>query len=135
MSTPNFNTPNWNLPTLVMENDDELDYLYLKGVVEDANSKLKYFEITIDPGYYSSCSLNAKFSSEYYSYEDALELDNYDAEYYFGLNAKDLKKELKAEFNSLEKTMRDIAEDCGLIEIRRVAVFSNGEALYEKVGA
>ena len=157
MSTPNFTTPNYNLPLICggMNYDDmkqnyeeetgeeyteDMFYLDSEMIVksiqeqiDDFNDSLRHFEVIIEPGYYEGFSLNVKQTKDYWDYEEIDELTDDDSEYFWGDDAETIKKEFKDEMKKIEEFFQNMKNNNDMIELIKVAQFSNGEAVYKEV--
>lgn len=102
------------------------------GAIDRANDQLKYHKIELKSGYYDGVQL---FVVAEHDDEGIESMDNTDAWYYFDMCRSKAIRAWKADKNLVNKVMKELAKELGMIEIRMVARFSNGEALYEKVGA
>lgn len=104
------------------ENGDELldlDFKMLNEDLETGNEKLKILKMSVLPGYYEGFQLFAEERGTWYD--------------------SDLEGENEAVVLEREKAyIRDyfkrVAMDFGLLELKIVGTFSNGETIYEKVG-
>lgn len=137
MSTPNFGTPNYELPIIAigMGDDEDENYWVFEDAEEDLkllNNELGYFEVYLESGYYQGAMYNVKETNDYIDYDDIDNYDNYDIEYYFGDTKDNVKKGIKEELEKIKKYLEEKKEE-GALELIKVAQFSNGEAMYKAV--
>ncbi len=137
MSTANFGTPNFNLPLIAIGMGDDEDQNY--WVYEDAeadlkefNNELGYFTLYLESGYYQGAMYNVEQTNDYIDYEQIDDLDDEDAEYYFGDTKDNVKKGITQELDKIRKFLAD-KKDEGALELIKVAQFSNGEAFYKAI--
>lgn len=157
MSTPNFTTPNYNLPLIcggmnyndmkqkyeeetgeeytedMFYFDSEIIVKNIQEQIDDFNNPLRHFEVVIEPGYYGGFSLNVTQIKDYWDYEEIDDLTDDDSEYFWGDDAETIKKEFKDEMRKIEKFFRNMKNNNDMIELIKVAQFSNGEAVYKEV--
>lgn len=94
------------------------------------NLMLKFFRLSIKSGYYSGLQFDVDWNERV---GDPEELDNEDAHYYFDCCRSEMLRRYKSERRTLAKRLKQLADYHGFEEIRCVGVFSNGEAVYERV--
>ena len=156
MSTPNFGTPNFDLPLIcggldyeekkkqyeeetgeeysedAFYNDTYWEAKDIQEELEEFNKELKHFEVEIEDGYYQGYMFNAKQTDDYWDYYDLANMTDEDAEYYYG----DTKANVIAEYEDDMKKIKDYfsqLKERGFYELIRTAIFSNGEAIYKRV--
>ena len=134
MLAPNFRTPDgFPLFVAMPEEDDEEGYgLYMlqrevEQSLEDVNCGLRFHKITVESGYYYGIQLYVEEE------HDPNEYDNDDCQYYFDLYRSVAIRRYNSEINKINRLLRRIAKQYGFVEIYCRAVFSNGEAVYERV--
>ena len=153
MSAPNFSSMNYNLPMICgrpydeivreylenypdEEDADECDYSWLMGeayedaqrIAEDFNKNLTFFKVTVESGYYEGFMFQVDSIDDL----DYDEIDNEDAQYYFGKCRSKVKRDSDAELRKIEKWLYKLTER-GFVEMVCTARFSNGEAWYQIV--
>ena len=105
----------------------------VKSYMDEINKELAFFDVGLASGYYAGVQFTVSFK-KYYGYElDPEELDNEDAHYYFDCCRSVMLRRYERERRKLGKKLAVIAADNGFEEIRCVGIFSNGEAIYERV--
>ena len=118
------------------ETYDELEFIYREAdrLASRLNKELTFYRITIIDGYYYGLQTHVKFKDgPDYSY-DIEELNNEDCQYYFGMCRSKAIRKYKAEVNKINKKLLPLFEkELGFDHIRCIGVFSNGEAIYERV--
>lgn len=136
MSTPNFGTPNYNLPIVAcgMKREmDEFEYEEVQEEIDRFNRELNHFEVRLDSGYYQGAMLNVSQTNNYWNYEDIDEIEDYDAHYYFGMSAKEVKAEIKSEMEKVKEFFETMAKSENFVKLYKFAQFSNGEAIYKEL--
>lgn len=113
---------------------DEYDTEYLSDEVwsdlRKLNEELTFFAVGLSSGYYSGLQFDVDWNERVGDPED---LDNDDAHYYFDCCRSEMLRRYKSERRTLAKRLKQLADYHGFEEIRCVGVFSNGEAVYERV--
>lgn len=137
MATANFGTPNFELPIIAvgMGEDEEQNYWAYEDAEEELkllNNELGYFTVFLESGYYEGAMYNAKMTNDYIDYEQIGELNDEDAEYYFGDTKDNVKKGVEQELEKIRKFLAEKKEE-GALELIKVAQFSNGEAVYKAI--
>lgn len=100
-----------------------------KRLAKELSEKLIFHDIEIETGYYSGIQT---FVEEYY--EDIDLLNNEDCHYYFDMCRSKTLRKYKAEVNKINKKLLPLfKKELGFDHIRCIGVFSNGEAIYQKV--
>lgn len=99
----------------------------MQRVADEINEKQDFFTVSVESGYYRGVQF---YVEEKYDMEC---LDNDDAHYYFGMcRSKAIRKAQVAE-NKVRKMLNKAKAELGLLELEKVAQFSDGSALYERV--
>lgn len=161
MSTPNFNQITLNkldLPLIVggagndfetrkkefeSEYGDEytenhyneeicLDAEILSDELKEFNDKLNHFELFIESGYYSGFQYNVKETDNYNDYESVQDINDEDADYYYGMSAKEIKAEFENELKQIREFLKSKINSPYIIELNCMGIFSNGEAIYKE---
>lgn len=96
------------------------------------NDELRFYKVSVESGYYVGLQfyVTTTCGGGYDSPED---MDNEDTQYYYGKCRSQILREFYAEQKRIVKMLRRAKEELGLDEIVCVDIFSNGEAIYEKV--
>lgn len=142
MSTANFRQLEHDIPLYVLDDSDwdewerEDVYELLKEDMSELNQSLDLFMVEVMSGYY--CGLQLFAHVNFFGYEySAEELDEFDDEDIPWYTACENKQEFMELYNKELQTIREgfkrIANNYGMTQIRRIGVFSNGEAVYEEV--
>lgn len=98
-------------------------------LARELSKELMFHDIEITSGYYSGIQTYIK---EYY--DDIEQLDNEDCHYHFDMCRSIAIRKYKAEVNKINKKLLPLFEkELGFDHIRCIGVFSNGEAIYERV--
>ena len=162
MSTPNFDQTKlnkFNLPLVVfgMGNDFEqrkkdfksdcgeeyTEYHYQHEInniewdfrdkeLQKFNSELKHFELKLEDGYYVGVQYDIEETDSYNDYETIQDITDEDADYYYGLSAKEVKAEFENDLTKIREFLKKQVNAPYVIELNCVGVLSNGEAIYKK---
>lgn len=141
MSTPNFRTqsafPLYCFDDSDMEWWEAEDYFSMvRDDLDELNSELSFFRITLESGYYCGVQFyveltdaadNAGFTERGAEYAD-----NQSCRWYLDMCLSQAKRKFESEQRKVCKLMRRAADAWGFDEYVCVAVFSNGEALYDR---
>jgi hypothetical protein len=100
-------------------------------MVENFNDSLEYFNVEVISGYYYGFQfyVSGKYFDNY-----AEEMNNEDAHYYFDKCRSQAVRAAESELRRISKWLRKIQKQYGYDMIECIGRFSNGEALYRKVG-
>lgn len=155
MSTPNFETQDdfdlyvSNMEYETLDEDDEptgeyeFDYgLYdaTQSFIDDVlNKQLEFFKITLESGYYVGVQSYVVPRTIYYG-DDSYDFINYYEDYdgkdiyaYFGYNKHVLKQKILKEIKFINEKLLPQLKEYTFEQIKCVGIFSNGEAVYERV--
>lgn len=119
------------------------DWDATEWLFNDVNEKLKelsetlmFFDASIISGYYSGMQINVEWKNiKYYGRAgDPNDLDNDDANLYFDCCRSVMLRKYERERRKLSKKLKEIADEFEFEEICCVGIFSNGEAVYKRVG-
>lgn len=100
----------------------------MEKVAARLNEVQPFFKVTVESGYY--CGVQFFVENKNDPVED---MENDDTNYYYGMcRSKAMRKE-KAAGNLIRRELRKAKDELGLIELACLGIFSNGEAVYEKV--
>lgn len=110
--------------------DIEAEYFFdsIMNRCEELSDKLLFHKITAISGYYSGMQLYVELTDNVYYLED-----NEDCKCYMGMYKSQAQRKYEAEQNKVNRLLEKIAEEYNFYKIRCVGVFSNGEAVYERV--
>lgn len=93
------------------------------------SSILTFHDIQIKCGYYAG--IQTYIQKYHHNIE---QLDNEDCQYYYGMCRSKTIRKYSAEVNKINKKLLPLFQkELGFNRIRCIGVFSNGEAIYEKV--
>lgn len=142
MSCPNFTTQE-HFPLYLFDDSgmDEYEaydfYNMLQSDLEDVNSELSFFQITVRGGYYSGAQFYVELTD--YAEEAGFDADgatqwadNEQTRYYFGLYLSQAKRRFAAEQRKVCRLLDRLAGAWGFERYYCRAIFSSGEAVYEK---
>ena len=117
------------------ETYEELELMYdeAKRLATSLNNELIFYKIRIECGYY--CGLQTIIDqTDWDYYNDVEDMDNDACKYYFGMCRSKAIRKHKAEVNRINKKLLPLFEkELGFDHIKCIGVFSNGEAIYERV--
>lgn len=98
--------------------------------LRNINDELDFFTVELKSGYYCGVQFDVNFNDRI---GDPEGLDNEDAHYYFDCCRSEMLKRYKRERRKLGKALETLARDHGFDKLVCVGIFSNGEAIYERV--
>lgn len=140
MSTPNFRTQE-NFP-LYLYDDSGMEWWQAQDFfsevrvdMEDLNSELSFFRLTVRSGYYFGVQFYVEISDDAdnagFTEYGAEYADNDSCRWYLDMCLSQAKRKFEAEQRKVCKLMKKLADAWGFEEYLCVAIFSNGEAIYE----
>ena len=162
MSAPNFNQTKlnkFNLPLVVfgMGNDfeqrkkdfeseygdeytenhyqaeiDDMECVQTNEELQEFNSGLKHFELKLESGYYQGVQYDIEETDSYNDYESIQDITDEDADYYYGLSAKEVKAEFENDLAKIREFLHEQVNSPYVIELDCMGIFSNGEAIYKE---
>ena len=106
---------------------DEMAMEDMQAEAERINEGLVFHNVKVESGYYSG----AQFLVEEL-YDDIDDMDNDYTRYQFDMCKSKAKRKFEAEVRRINRELRNLKK-CGYEELECVAIFSNGEAVYNKV--
>ena len=119
--------------------EEEFDY-NLEKCSEELNRELNFYEVTLEGGHYGGVQFYVSIKDQEFSpYSDNLSdilewVDNEETRYYYDMCLSEFKRKIKSEINFINKKYLPLlARKLGFEHYNCVGVFSNGEAIYEKV--
>lgn len=106
------------------------DFLYcVNPEIEKLNRGLTFHKVSVEGGYYTGLQFYVEEEHNLERYE----YDNDDCEWNFGMSRSRAHVMFYAERLKIKKRLAELAYEHGMDELFCVGVFSNGEAVYEKV--
>ena len=109
-------------------------YREAERLANKLNEELIFYQIVIESGYYCGLQTIIKgtdWNDYYFEIED---IDNEDSHYYFDMCRSKAIRKHNAEINKINRKLLPLFEkELGFDHIRCIGVFSNGEAVYERV--
>lgn len=100
----------------------------MEKVAARLNEAQPFFKVSVEGGYY--CGVQFFVENKNDPVED---MNNYDTNYYYGMcRSKAMRKE-KVAGNLIRRELRKAKDVLGLMELACRGIFSNGEAIYDKV--
>ena len=162
MATNNFEPVNFELPLIVYgmgddyeerkkeweeENGGEYEYnddLYESDIdcecefveeeLREFNENLEFFKIEQKSGYYAGIQFQVEWDNNY-DYDTAIEMeDEEETKYWYDYTPSELKKNIQGELETIKQYLMKLSERMGYLNLYKYAQFSNGEAIYRKVG-
>lgn len=118
------------------ETYEELELIYneAKWLATSLNNELTFYKIIITEGYYVGLQTFIQGTEWQIQTECFEELSNEDCHYYFGMCRSKAIRKHKVEVNKINKKLLPLfKKKLNFDHIRCIGVFSNGEAIYEKV--
>ena len=118
------------------ETYEELELIYneAKWLATSLNNELTFYKIIITEGYYVGLQTFIQGTEWQIQTEYFEELSNEDCHYYFGICRSEAIRKHNAEVNRINKKLLPLfKKELGFDHIRCIGVFSNGEAIYERV--
>lgn len=108
-------------------------YRDAESLADRINKELTFYKIKIGCGYYDGIQTFVD-QSDWDYYNNVEDMDNDACKYYFGMCRSIAIRKCKAEINRINKKLLPLFEKVlGFDHIRCIGVFSNGEAIYERV--
>ena len=108
-------------------------YREAKQLAARLTNELIFYEINIGFGYYYGLQTFVK-TGDWDYYDDVEDMDNDACKYYFGMCRSKAIRKYKSEVNRINKKLLPLfKKELGFDHIRCIGVFSNGEAIYERV--
>ena len=108
-------------------------YRQAEWLAESINKELTFYEIRIKCGYYDGIQTFVG-QTDWDYYNNIEDMDNDACQYYFGMCRSKAIRKHNAEVNRINKKLLPLFEKkLGFDHIRCVGVFSNGEAIYERI--
>lgn len=140
MATNNFEPMNFDMPLIVGGiSDDQEDYTFeVESLIDDLkeeNKELQFFNLEIKDGYYQGWQWQVEWADKYLDYDqitDPEQFSDYDADYYYGDTAENIREQVEVEKNKCLAYLEALKEN-GYTELYKVGQFSNGEAVYKEV--
>lgn len=116
------------LETRTLHDDAEASYVCseIERCLEDMNGNFLFHEITLESGYYYGVQFLVKET------HNPNEYDNEDCQYYFDMYRSVAIRRYQSEINKVNKVLCRLAEEFDFEKFYCRAVFSNGEAIYER---
>lgn len=109
-------------------------YMEAERLANKLNEELMFYQIEIRSGYYDGLQTIIQGTDWYDSYYDIEDVSNDDCHYYFDMCRSKAIRKHNAEVNKINKKLLPLFEkELGFDHIRCIGVFSNGEAVYERV--
>lgn len=120
-----------NEDVAIAEYDFSMTCVYEESrrLAKELSKELIFHDIEIEAGYYAGIQT---FVKGYY--DDIEQLDNDDCHYHFDMCRSKAIRKYKAEVNKINKKLLPLfKKEIGFDHIECVGVFSNGEAIYQRV--
>ena len=127
-----------NLSDVEAENFyDEFEAQYICGEIDkeldNINNDLLFHKIELKDGYYSGVQFYCETKDFDEDKNGELNLDNYDAHYYYDMCRSQARRKYKAEIKKINKILKKVATSYGFEAYGVSARFSNGETWYTKI--
>lgn len=109
-------------------------YREAERLANKLNEELMFYQIEIRSGYYDGLQTIIQPTDWYHAYNNVEDISNDDCHYYFDMCRSKALRKHKAEINKINRKLLPLFEkELGFDHIRCIGVFSNGEAVYERV--
>lgn len=95
------------------------------------NEKLDFHKVTVESGYYSGIQFYVE--EDFKGFDSLEDMENDDSQYYYGMCRSKMLRKYKTECNKIRRELHKAREELGLMELGCIGIFSNGEAIYEKI--
>lgn len=141
MSCPNFKPMLYGLPLIVGAIDSEdaaqdyWDFEDAQLYAKEFSENLMFHNVEVCSGYY--CGFQFYVQEKYHDMFDLSKdseycIDNDDAHYYFDMCRSAAIRKADVEKRKISAWLNSMAEGCNYEKMVLVAMFSNGEAIYER---
>ena len=105
-----------------------------KRLAKELSKELMFHDIEIKSGYYTGIQTIIQPTDWYDGYNNVEDISNDDCHYYFDMCRSKAIRKYKAEVKRInKKLLPKFKTELGFDHIKCVGVFSNGEAIYERV--
>ena len=114
--------------------DYDAEYLEIRELeigMEKANANFQFHKIVLESGRY--CGMQFFVERMFHGYDSLDDMDNDTCRGYYGECRSKVLRRYKTEIRAVRKALAEIASLYGYEEYVCVGIFSNGEAVYEKV--
>ena len=101
--------------------------------LETINNDLIFHKIELESGYYSGVQFYCETKDFDEDKNGELDIDNYDAHYYYDMCRSQARRKYKTEINKINKLLKKLGEEFGFDAYGVSARFSNGETWYTKI--
>ena len=158
MSTSNFKSMEYGMPLITTKDfstmkdefekncgekyDEDLYQIDMDCIYEDMrelsqniNDELEFYKVKIEDGYYEGIQFVVEQEyEESFDLEKGTkyEIDNDDAQYYFGMCRSKVLRKAESERNRIKKWLKNLKK-YGYWELNCDGIFSNGEAIYSRI--
>lgn len=116
---------------------DEFEAQYICNEIdnklEDINNDLIFHKIELRSGYYSGVQFYCETKDFDEDKDGELDIDNYDAHYYYDMYRSQARRKYKTEINKINKLLKKLGKEFGFDAYGVSARFSNGETWYCKI--
>lgn len=108
-------------------------YMEAEQLADKFNEELMFYQIKISSGYYDGLQTFVE-QTDWNYYNNVEDMDNDACRYYFGMCRSIAIRKHNAEVNRINKKLLPLfKKELGFDHIKCIGVFSNGEAIYERV--
>lgn len=115
------------------EASDQFQYEHVTDAMKKLNKGYTFHELTVKSGHYSGSQFYVE--EKFHGYKSLEDINNEDANYYYGMCRSKLLRKYNAEVRRVRKDMEELAKDNGYEKYYLTARFSNGECIYTKAEA
>lgn len=103
----------------------------MEQAAKDMNEYLTFHKVVVESGYYNG--LQFYVEEDFHDYCSIEDIDNEYAQYYYGMCRSKMLRKYHSEVNWLNRRLRKVRDEMGLMELAVYARFSNGETMYTKI--
>ena len=101
--------------------------------LEEINHDLLFYKITLQDGHYTGVQFYCETKDFDEDKNGELDIDNYDAHYYYDMCRSQARRKYKSEIKKINKLLKKLAPQYGFDAYGISARFSNGETWYTKI--
>ena len=103
----------------------------MQRAAERINKELDFHKVTVESGYYVGVQFYVE--EDFKGFDSLEDMENEDSQYYYGMCRSKMLRKFKTECNKIRRELHKAREELGLMQLGCIGIFSNGEAIYEKI--
>lgn len=121
-----------------IESESLYDEYEAEYICDEIKTKLKnidlmFHTIELKSGYYSGVQFYVETKDFDEDENGELDIDNYDAHYYYDMCRSQARRKYKTEINKINKLLKELGKEYGFNAYGVSARFSNGETWYSRI--